>query len=107
IVGQHFRPEFINRIDEVVVFHALGRKQIRAIANIQIDRLRARLREKNLQLNLTDAALDHLAEIGYDPTYGARPLKRAIQQELENPLARDMLTGRFMPGETVKVDYDG
>lgn len=105
IVSQHFRPEFINRIDEAVVFHPLRRKQIRAIANIQIERLRARLAEKNLQLVLTDAALDHLAEVGYDPTYGARPLKRAIQQELENPLARDILTGHFMPGETIKVDY--
>ncbi len=105
IVNQHFRPEFINRLDESVVFHPLSKKQIHSIASIQIERLQSRLREKNLQLTLTDAALDHLAAIGFDPVYGARPLKRAIQQYLENPLARDILNGQFMPGDVIKVDY--
>lgn len=107
IVGQHFRPEFINRVDEVVVFHPLGREQIRHIANIQIDYLRNRLKEKNLQLELTEKTLNHLAAVGYDPVYGARPLKRVIQQSLENPLARDILEGKFLPGDTIKVDYNG
>lgn len=107
IVQQHFRPEFINRVDESVVFHPLGKKQIRAIANIQLTQLQNRLREKNLQLVLTDKALDHLATIGYDPTYGARPLKRAIQNNLENPLARDILNGNFLPGDVITVDYNG
>lgn len=107
IVTKHFRPEFVNRIDEAVVFHALGKKQIRAIANIQIERLRLRLKDKNLQINITDTALDHIAAVGYDPIYGARPLKRAIQQDLENPIARDILSGQFMPGDVIKVDYDG
>lgn len=105
IVNQHFRPEFINRVDEVVVFHPLGREQIRRIANIQIDYLRARLREKNFQLELTDKVLDYLAATGYDPVYGARPLKREIQQIIENPLARDILQGLFVPGDTIQVDY--
>ncbi len=105
IVNTHFRPEFINRVDEVVVFHPLGREQIREIANIQVEYLRRRLREKNLQLELTDAALNYLAEIGYDPVYGARPLKRAIQQTIENPLARDILQGLFLPGDKIRVDY--
>lgn len=107
IVQQHFRPEFINRLDESVVFHPLGKKQIRAIANIQIEHLQKRLREKNLLLHLTDKALDHLATVGYDPVYGARPLKRAIQQHLENPLANSILNGQFMPGDTIKVDFNG
>ena len=105
IVGQHFRPEFINRIDEAVVFHPLGRDQIEAIANIQIERLRMRLRDKSVHLDVSKAALDHLAAAGYDPVYGARPLKRVIQQELENPLAKDILQGAFVPSDTIKVDY--
>jgi ATP-dependent Clp protease ATP-binding subunit ClpB len=104
IVGQHFRPEFINRIDDVVVFHPLGRDQIRAIAVLQIDILRARLQERDIGLELTDAALDLLGEAGYDPVYGARPLKRAIQNQLENPLAQEILAGRFGPEDVVKVD---
>jgi ATP-dependent Clp protease ATP-binding subunit ClpB len=104
VVKEHFRPEFINRLDEIVVFHPLGRGQIRAIAGIQIDRLRVRLEESGLSLSVSDAALDMLAEAGYDPVYGARPLKRVIQQRLENPLARRILAGDFMPGETVHVD---
>ena len=104
VVKEHFRPEFINRLDEIVVFHPLGREQIRAIAGIQIDRLRVRLEESGLSLSVSDAALDMLAEAGYDPVYGARPLKRVIQQRLENPLARKILAGDLLPGETVEVD---
>jgi len=104
VVKEHFRPEFVNRLDEIVVFHPLGREQIRAIAGIQIDRLRVRLEESSMSLSVTDAALGVLAEAGYDPVYGARPLKRAIQQRLENPLARRILAGDFLPGETVEVD---
>ena len=103
-VADHFRPEFINRIDEVVVFHPLGREQIRAIADIQIGYLRKRLADRQMGLEVTEAALDQLGEAGFDPVYGARPLKRAIQQELENPLARRILAGEFGPGDTVTVD---
>jgi ATP-dependent Clp protease ATP-binding subunit ClpB len=104
VVGGHFRPEFINRIDDVVVFHPLGREQIRAIAGLQIDILRRRLQERDIGLQLTDAALDMLGEAGFDPVYGARPLKRAIQSQLENPLAQEILAGRFSPGDVVEVD---
>jgi ATP-dependent Clp protease ATP-binding subunit ClpB len=104
IVGGHFRPEFINRIDDVVVFHPLGREQIRAIAGLQLDILRQRLQERDISLLLTDAALDLLGEAGFDPVYGARPLKRAIQSQLENPLAQEILAGRFGPGSQVQVD---
>ncbi len=107
IVGEHFRPEFINRIDEVVVFHPLGREQIRAIAHIQVGALRERLADQEIAIELTDAALDLLGEAGFDPVYGARPLKRAIQQRLENPLAQAILAGRFGPGDTVRVDDSG
>ncbi len=103
-VADHFRPEFVNRIDEVVVFHPLGREQIRAIADIQIGYLRKRLADRQMGLEITDAALDRLGEAGFDPVYGARPLKRAIQQELENPLARRILGGEFGPDDTVVVD---
>jgi ATP-dependent Clp protease ATP-binding subunit ClpB len=104
IVGQHFRPEFINRLDEIVVFHPLDKAQIRAIADIQIGHLRKRLAEHNLKLKVSDAALDKLAEAGFHPVYGARPLKRAIQQQLENPLAKEILAGKFNPGETILVN---
>jgi ATP-dependent Clp protease ATP-binding subunit ClpB len=104
IVGQHFRPEFINRVDETVVFHPLGREQIRSIANIQIEHLRKRLQEKDIALEVSDAALDKLGEAGFDPVYGARPLKRAIQQRLENPLAQQLLTGEFIAGDTISID---
>ncbi|MEN8108728.1 MAG: ATP-dependent chaperone ClpB [Pseudomonadota bacterium] len=107
VVGAHFRPEFINRIDDVVVFHPLGREEIRAIAGLQIDILRKRLLERDISLELSDAALDMLGEAGFDPVYGARPLKRAIQSQLENPLAQEILAGRFGPGSTVKVDAEG
>ena len=104
VVGGHFRPEFINRIDEVVVFHPLGREQIRQIVDIQIDFLRKRLAERDLRLELTNPALDLLGEAGFDPVYGARPLKRAIQQKLENTLAQAILKGEFMPGDSIVVD---
>ncbi len=104
IVGHHFRPEFINRVDEVVVFHPLGKEQIRAIAAIQIDQLRKRLRDRQMDLDVTDAALDKLGEAGFDPVYGARPLKRAIQTSIENPLAQELLAGRFTVGDVIEVD---
>jgi ATP-dependent Clp protease ATP-binding subunit ClpB len=104
IVGSHFRPEFINRLDEIVVFHPLGREQIRAIAEIQISYLRQRLADRDIGLELTTAALDHLGEAGFDSVYGARPLKRAIRQQLENPLAQQILSGNFPPGSTIFVD---
>ncbi len=103
VVGQHFRPEFLNRVDESVVFHPLGEEQIRRIATIQISRIRERLAEKDYQLDVEETALDLLAEMGYDPVYGARPLKRSLQQYLENPLAQDILAGNFVPGSTIKV----
>jgi ATP-dependent Clp protease ATP-binding subunit ClpB len=104
VVGSHFRPEFINRIDDVVVFHPLGREQIRAIAGLQVGILRRRLQERDITLQLSDAALDLLGESGFDPVYGARPLKRAIQTQLENPLAQEILAGRFGPGDAIQVD---
>lgn len=106
IVGQHFRPEFINRVDDVVVFHPLQKNQIRAIADIQLAHLRARLAERDMGLELSDAALDMLSEAGFDPVYGARPLKRVIQHELENPLAQALLSGRFVAGHVIKVDVE-
>ncbi len=106
VVGQHFRPEFLNRIDETVVFHPLDREQIKEIANIQLQRLRSRLAEKDFGLEMTKEALDYLASTGYDPVYGARPLKRAIQQHVENPLAQDILSGRFLPGDVIHVSLE-
>lgn len=103
IVGEHFRPEFINRVDEIVVFHPLGREQIRAITDIQIDYLRQRLADNDIGLELSGAALDQLGEAGFDPVYGARPLKRAIRQQLENPLAQEILSGRFSGGDVIRV----
>jgi len=107
IVGHHFRPEFINRVDEVVVFHPLQAEQIRAIAAIQLDYLRGRLAEREMAIEISDAALDRLGEAGFDPVYGARPLKRAIQQQLENPLAQSILRGEFAAGDTIEVDVAG
>jgi ATP-dependent Clp protease ATP-binding subunit ClpB len=104
IVSQHFRPEFINRIDEAVVFHPLGHGQIRSICKIQIDLLRQRLQDRDLGFEISEAALDLLGEAGFDPVYGARPLKRAIQRQLENPLANQILSGQFMAGDVIKVD---
>lgn len=104
VVGKHFRPEFVNRIDEIVVFHPLDEEQIKKIADIQINRLRSRLAERNYGIGITDEAMDYLASAGYDPVYGARPLKRAIQQYVENPLAQEILTGKFLPGDTIQID---
>jgi ATP-dependent Clp protease ATP-binding subunit ClpB len=104
VVGQHFRPEFVNRVDEMVVFHPLNREQIREIAVIQLGRLRQRLESHGFGLSVTDEALDLLGEAGFDPVYGARPLKRAIQNEIENPLAQKILSGGYAPGDTIQVD---
>ncbi len=106
VVGSHFRPEFINRIDEAVVFHPLEKDQIRGIAGIQLQMLHERLKERDLSLELTDAATTKLVDVGYDPVFGARPLKRAIQRWIENPLAQDILSGRFMPGSTIVADVE-
>ncbi|TDY01528.1 ATP-dependent Clp protease ATP-binding subunit ClpB [Thiohalophilus thiocyanatoxydans] len=106
IIGQHFRPEFINRVDEVVVFHPLAREQIRAIAGIQFDYLRKRLQDRHMDIELTETALDKIGEAGFDPVYGARPLKRAIQQQVENTLAQEILSGKFVPGDVIKVDVE-
>lgn len=102
-VSEHFRPEFINRIDELVVFHALEKDQIRGIADIQLNRLRQRLAERDMRLSVDDSAFDQLIEAGFDPLYGARPLKRAIQQRIENGLAQSILAGEFGPGDTIVV----
>nr|VFK14524.1 MAG: ATP-dependent Clp protease ATP-binding subunit ClpB [Candidatus Kentron sp. LPFa] len=107
IVGQHFRPEFINRLDEVVVFHPLGREQIRAIARIQVEELGQRLRDNAMELVVSEAVLDKLGEIGFDPVYGARPIKRAVLQYLGNNLAQEILAGRFGRGDTIHVDWEG
>ena len=107
ILAHHFRPEFVNRIDEIVVFHPLGREQVRDIARIQLELLRRRLQDARLDLAVSEAALDRIAEAGFDPVYGARPLKRAIQSQIENPLAQSILAGRFVPGDTVEVQVRG
>ncbi len=106
ILQHHFRPEFLNRVDETVVFHPLAKSEIRSIAQIQLQRLYKRLAERDYQLELSDAALDHLAAAGFDPVFGARPLKRSIQQEIENPLAQQLLAGKLLPGKPIKVDYN-
>ena len=103
VVGQHFRPEFINRVDDVVVFHPLGKEHIRKIVDIQLGYLHERLADRDMQIHLSDAARDQLAEAGFDPVYGARPLKRAIQQQVENPLAQEILQGKFKPGDVIEV----
>jgi ATP-dependent Clp protease ATP-binding subunit ClpB len=104
VVSAHFRPEFINRIDETIVFHPLDRANIRHIVNIQLQRLRERLVARDLTLNVSEAAMDLLGDIGFDPVYGARPLKRAIAQHLENDLATRILQGMYLPGSEIKVD---
>ena len=106
-VNQHFRPEFVNRIDEIVVFHPLGQEQMAGIADIQLSRLRKRLQERDMDIVLSDEAMTQLVAVGYDPVYGARPLKRAIQQAIENPLSVKLLSGEFVAGDTIKVDVDG
>jgi ATP-dependent Clp protease ATP-binding subunit ClpB len=103
-VSQHFRPEFLNRIDDAVVFHSLGKEQIKAIAKIQLQSLRQRLAQKGYKLELSLTALDKLAEAGFDPVYGARPLKRAIQTEIENPLAQLILSGSLASDGVIKID---
>lgn len=107
VVRVAFRPEFINRLDDIVVFHPLMQAQIRAIARIQIEHLRRRLKDRDMDLFVSDAALDRLGEAGFDPVYGARPLKRAIRAQLENSLAQEILAGRFGPGDGIDVDVDG
>ncbi|HLB57916.1 MAG TPA: AAA family ATPase, partial [Gammaproteobacteria bacterium] len=107
IVAKHFRPEFINRIDENVVFHSLKKDQIRHIAKIQVELIKKRLQEKDFSLQVTEEVLDFLASVGYDPVYGARPLKRVLQQYLENPLSEEILKGHFAPGDAIKVEKKG
>ncbi|MCZ6516041.1 MAG: ATP-dependent chaperone ClpB [Gammaproteobacteria bacterium] len=107
VVGEHFRPEFVNRVDDIVVFHPLTMEQTREIAVIQLQSLQRRLLDRDIRLELSDAALSQLAEAGFDPVYGARPLKRAIQQRIENPLAEAVLAGAFAPGDAVLGDVDG
>jgi ATP-dependent Clp protease ATP-binding subunit ClpB len=102
-----FKPEFLNRIDEVIVFHKLGLAEIRPIVDLQLGRLRKLLTDKSLKLELSDAAKDFLAGIGYDPAYGARPLKRAIQRYVQDPLARELIAGRFAPGDTIEAEREG
>ncbi len=103
-VGQHFRPEFVNRIDELVVFHPLGMSQMAGIADIQLNRLRQRIQEREMDIELSADAMNKLVAVGYDPVYGARPLKRAIQQEIETPLSLKLLAGDFVAGDIIKVD---
>lgn len=103
-VKNHFRPEFINRIDEIVVFHALGQDHVRRIAGIQLQRLAARLAERDMQLEVSEEALDEIAKVGFDPLFGARPLKRAIQSRIENPVAKLILEGKFGPNDVIPVD---
>ena len=105
-VGNYFRPEFINRIDETVVFHPLGQEEIRTIAGIQLKHLEQRLEDRDLHMEITDAALDELGKVGFDPVYGARPLKREIQQSIENPLAQALLAGEFAPGDRIRIGVD-
>ena len=104
VVSKHFRPEFINRIDETVVFHPLGREHIGGIATIQLQQLHERLAERELTLQINDQALAMIVEAGFDPVYGARPLKRVIQQRIENPLAQHLLAGDFSAGDTIVVE---
>ncbi|MBN1362384.1 MAG: hypothetical protein JW993_17445, partial [Sedimentisphaerales bacterium] len=101
---QVFKPEFLNRIDEVIVFHMLAREHLRQIVDIQLGYLADRLKDRNITLEFTDRARDQIMDEGYDPSYGARPLKRTIQQRLENPLATELLAGKFTDGDTIRVD---
>jgi ATP-dependent Clp protease ATP-binding subunit ClpB len=106
VVNQHFKPEFLNRLDEIVVFHSLEQEQIRQIASLQIEELNARLKERDLSLSISDKALDFLAQAGYDPLYGARPLQRTIQKLVENQLSRDLLAGNFAPGDNIDIELE-
>ncbi|MEO0369622.1 MAG: AAA family ATPase, partial [Pseudomonadota bacterium] len=103
-VTQHFRPEFINRVDEIVVFHALSDAEVRAIADIQVNILRKRLEQQDIYLDVTKSALDLVGDAGFDPVYGARPLKRSIQQLIENPLSQKLLAGEFVAGDVIAVE---
>jgi ATP-dependent Clp protease ATP-binding subunit ClpB len=107
VVQAHFRPEFINRLDDIVVFHPLDKAQIREIARIQTQYLGKRLADRDIKLEIDDSALQLLGNVGFDPVYGARPLKRAIQQQLENPLATKILSGEFNNGDTIQVSASG
>ncbi len=107
LLHKEFRPEFLNRIDDIIVFHSLSKEDLRRIVDIQLEHLRGLLAERNMTLELTDAAKNYLAEVGFDPTFGARPLKRAIQRYLQDPLAMKILSGEFMDGDTIKVDANG
>jgi ATP-dependent Clp protease ATP-binding subunit ClpB len=107
VIGNHFRPEFINRIDEIVVFHPLAKEQIKAIASIQLDRLLQRLKDNGFDVSVTEALLDKLAEAGFDPVFGARPLKRAIQSRIEDPLSKAILSGDLQPGKPISLDIEG
>jgi ATP-dependent Clp protease ATP-binding subunit ClpB len=106
VLGRHFRPEFINRVDDTVVFHPLGEAEIRSIAQFQLQLLFKRLEEKDFEIEVDDDALAHLARTGFDPVFGARPLKRAIQHELENPLAQKILSGEIQPAKPIKVSVE-
>jgi ATP-dependent Clp protease ATP-binding subunit ClpB len=106
VLKGQFRPEFLNRVDDIIVFHPLSREDLAQIVEIQLERLRRRLADRNLALELSEAARRQLAEEGYDPLYGARPLKRLIQQRIENPLASRILDGEFAPGDTISVEAD-
>ncbi|HCF27284.1 MAG TPA: ATP-dependent chaperone ClpB, partial [Cyanobacteria bacterium UBA11049] len=102
----NFRPEFLNRIDEIIIFHPLNKAELRHIVKLQVQRLEQRLGDRKMSLKLSDAALDFLAEVGYDPVFGARPLKRAIQRELETQIAKAILRGEFSEGDTIFVDVE-
>jgi ATP-dependent Clp protease ATP-binding subunit ClpB len=104
VLQAHFRPEFLNRVDEIVVFHPLKKEHLGGIVDIQLRRVTKLLAEKDYQLQVTEAAREYLAEVGYDPTFGARPLKRAIQRELQDPLAMKILAGEFKPGDAIQVE---
>ena len=105
-VRRHFRPEFLNRIDEIIVFHALTEPQLKKIVTIQLQHLQNRLADRHVTLDVSDAAKTHLVRAGYDPAYGARPLKRTLQREVETALARQLLEGKIRDGQTIEVDYD-
>jgi len=103
---QLFKPEFLNRVDEIIVFHMLGKDDLRKIVNIQLNYLAERLNSRNIKLEFTDSARDLIMDEGYDPVFGARPLKRTIQQRLENPLAAELLAGKFTDGDSIKINAD-
>ena len=102
----HFRPEFLNRVDETIIFNSLGMEEIKQIVELQLDELKARMKDRKLDMDLTESAREHLAKEGFDPAYGARPLRRTIERQVQNPLALKLLEGEFVEGDTVKVDLD-